>query len=133
MYQGDIAQQARVLVPSRSPAYCRFMLKLTLDDLSDLRPEGIDFPLDKHTVSIMPTAKTRRLGLGIPDVRLDWQVLSDTYIVGYLEAGNDVILAWKPYELDDGTPAEVTTVEEGLRFLIGDKEKPQHKHGKHHH
>jgi hypothetical protein len=101
-----------------------------LQDLANLRPEGIDFPLDGHTITIMPTAKTRRLGLGMPDVTMDWQVLADTRTVGYIEAGQDVILAWKPYELDDGMPAETTTVEEAVRFLVDDPPHPQHHHNK---
>jgi len=101
-----------------------------LQDIQELRPEGIDFPLDSHTITIMPTSTTRRLGMGIPDVKLDWQVLSDGWVVGFIEAGQDVILAWKPYELDDGTPAQTTTVEEAVRFLVGDKPHPQHHHGR---
>jgi hypothetical protein len=104
---------------------------VTLDDLQDLRPEGIDFEFDGHATSIMPTFETRRLGMGIPDVKLDWQVLIDGYIVGYIERGQNVILAWKPYELDDGTPAEVTNIEEALQFL-GPEKPLRHKHGKHH-
>ena len=102
---------------------------VTLDDLTDLRPEGIDFDFDSHPTSIMPTAQTRRLGMGQPDVKLDWQVLIDGYIVGYVERGQNVILAWKPYELDDGTPAEVTNIEEAIEFLAPPK-PPHHKHGK---
>ncbi|PRY70498.1 hypothetical protein B0I08_101634 [Glaciihabitans tibetensis] len=104
---------------------------VTLDDLQDLRPEGIDFEFDGHATSIMPTAQTRRLGLGVPDVKLDWQVLIDGYIVGYIERGQDVILAWNPSQLDDGSPAQVTNIEEALQFLAPLK-PPQHKHGKHH-
>jgi hypothetical protein len=89
-----------------------------LDDLAGLRPEGIDFDFDGHVMTIMPTAQTRRLGMGIPDVTMDWQVMRDSWIIGYLERGNDVLYAWKPYELDDGTPASVTTVEDGLVFLL---------------
>ena len=43
--------------------------------------------------------------------------MKDSNIVGYLERGQDVLLAWMPYELDDGTPAEVQTIEEAVRFL----------------
>jgi hypothetical protein len=106
---------------------------VTLDELSALRPEGIDFEAVGHTVTIMPTAKTRRLGLGVPDVKLDWQVLSDGNTVGYIEAGHDVILAWKPTQLDDGLPAETTSVDEAVAFLAGDAPKPQHHHNKHPH
>ncbi|GAB2461714.1 hypothetical protein HD599_001015 [Conyzicola lurida] len=106
---------------------------VTLDELYALRPEGIDFSAVGHTVTIMPTAKTRRLGLGVPDVKLDWQVLSDGNTVGYLEAGQDVILAWKPTQLDDGLPAETTSVDEAIAFLAGDPPKPQHHHNKHPH
>jgi len=106
---------------------------VTLDDLSTLRPEGIDFDAVGHTVTIMPTAKTRRLGMGQPDVRLDWQVLSDGNTVGFIEKGNDVIYAWKPTQLDDGLPAEVTSIDEAVAFLAGDKPKPQHHHNKHPH
>jgi hypothetical protein len=105
----------------------------TIDDLSTLRPEGIDFEAVGHTVTIMPTAKTRRLGMGQPDVQLGWQVLSDGNTVGYIEAGQDVILAWKPFELDDGTPAQVTSIDEAVEFLAGDKPKAQHHHNKHPH
>ena len=106
---------------------------VNLDDLSTLRPEGIDFEAVGHTITIMPTAKTRRLGLGIDDVPLDWQVLSDGNTVGYIEAGQNVILAWKPTQLDDGLPAEVTSIDEAVEFLAADKSKPQHKHNKHPH
>ena len=106
---------------------------VTLDELRSLRPEGIDIQAVGHTVTIMPTAKTRRLGLGVPDVKLDWQVLSDGNTVGYLEAGQDVVLAWKPTQLDDGLPAEATSVDEAIAFLAADPPKPQHHHNKHPH
>jgi hypothetical protein len=107
--------------------------KVTLEDLGTMLPQGIDFEFEGHNISIMKTAQKRRLGLGDPDVQLDWQVLSDGYIVGYIEAGQDVILAWKPFELDDGTPAEVTSVDEAVTFLAGDKPKPHHQHTHHGH
>ena len=106
---------------------------VTLDELATLRPEGIDFEAVGHTVTIMPTAKTRTLGMGIPDVALDWQVLADGNTVGYIEKGQDVILAWKPNQLDDGVPAEVTSVDEAVEFLAADPPKQQHKHNKHPH
>ena len=105
--------------------------KVTLDDLRTMLPQGIDFELAGHTVSIMATAQKRRLGMGQPDVNLDWQVLSDGYIVGYIEAGQDVVLAWAPSQLDDGIPAELTSIDEAIDFLAGEKPKAQHKH-KHH-
>ncbi|WP_411701360.1 hypothetical protein [Conyzicola sp.] len=106
---------------------------VTLDDLATLRPQGIDFEAVGHTVTIMPTAKTRSLGMGIPDVPLDWQVLADGNTVGYIEKGQDVILAWKPSQLDDGVPAEVTSIDEAVEFLASDPPKQQHKHNKHPH
>ena len=106
---------------------------VTLDDLATLRPEGIDFEAVGHTITIMPTAKVRTLGMGIPDVPLDWQVLSDGNTVGFIEKGQDVILAWKPFELNDGTPAEVTSVDEAVEFLATDPAKPRHPHNKHPH
>ncbi|GAB3606879.1 hypothetical protein GCM10027413_22880 [Conyzicola nivalis] len=106
---------------------------VTLDELATLRPEGIDFEAVGHTVTIMPTAKTRTLGMGIPDVPLDWQVLADGNTVGYIEKGQDVILAWKPSQLDDGVPAEVTSIDEAVEFLAADPPKQQHKHNKHPH
>ncbi|MCU1407791.1 MAG: hypothetical protein JWQ43_4094 [Glaciihabitans sp.] len=108
--------------------YGRFMVDL--QDIADLRPEGLDFELDGHTITIMPTAQTRRIGMGLPDVKMDWQVLSDGWVVGFIETGQDVILAWKPYELDDGTPAQTTEVDEAVRFLVGDPPHPQHHHNK---
>jgi uncharacterized protein (UPF0261 family) len=106
---------------------------VSLDELATLRPEGIDFESGGHTVTIMPTTKTRRLGLGVPDVTMDWQVLSDGNTVGYIEKGQDVILAWKPTQLDDGLPAELTSIDEAVEFLAGDAKKPQHNHNKHPH
>jgi hypothetical protein len=106
---------------------------VSLDDLATLRPEGIDFEAVGHTISILPTAKTRRLGMGQPDVPLDWQVLSDGSTVGYIEAGQNVVLAWKPDQLDDGLPAETTSVDEAVEFLAGDAPKAQHHHNKHPH
>jgi hypothetical protein len=104
---------------------------VSLNDLDGLRPEGIDFEFDGDATSIMPTAQTRRLGMGQPDVPLDWQVLIDGNIAGYVERGQNVILVWKTYELDDGTPAQVTSIDEALEFL-GPPKPPRHKHGKHH-
>jgi hypothetical protein len=106
---------------------------VTLEDLAALRPQGIDFEAVGHLVTIMPTAQTRKLGMGVPDVKLDWQVLSDGNTVGYIEAGQNVILAWKPFELDDGTPAEVTSIDEAVEFLAADPPKLRHNHNKHPH
>ena len=106
---------------------------VTLEDLAALRPQGIDFEAVGHLVTIMPTAHTRKLGMGVPDVKLDWQVLSDGNTVGYIEAGQNVILAWKPFELDDGTPAEVTSIDEAVEFLAADPPKLRHNHNKHPH
>lgn len=87
------------------------------DALETMPREGIDFPLHGHAISVMPTNETRHLGMGQPDVPLEFQVLKDTNIVGYLERGQDVLLAWAPSQLDDGMPAEVQTLEEAVRFL----------------
>ena len=106
---------------------------VTLEDLAALRPQGLDFEAVGHLVTIMPTAHTRKLGMGVPDVKLDWQVLSDGNTVGYIEAGQNVILAWKPFELDDGTPAEVTSIDEAVEFLAADPPKLRHNHNKHPH
>jgi hypothetical protein len=106
---------------------------VTLDDLATLRPQGIDFEAVGHTITIMPTAKVRTLGMGIPDVTLDWQVLSDGNTVGFIEKGQDVILAWKPTQLNDGVPAEVTSIDEAVEFLAADPPKLRHKHNKHPH
>jgi len=106
---------------------------VTLEDLATLRPQGIDFEAVGHLVTIMPTAHTRKLGMGVPDVKLDWQVLADGNTVGYIEAGQNVILAWKPFELDDGTPAEVTSIDEAVEFLAADPPKLRHNHNKHPH
>ena len=106
---------------------------VSLDDLAALRPEGIDYEAFGHTVTIMPTAKTRTLGLGVPDVPLDWQVLSNGNTAGFIEKGQDVILAWKPSQLNDGVPAEVTSIDEAVEFLTADAPKPQHHHNKHPH
>lgn len=106
---------------------------VTLDELSTIRPQGIDFEAFGHQLTIMPTAQMRRLGMGIPDVPLDWQLLSDGSTVGYIEAGNDVIYAWKPFELDDGTPAAVTSIDEAVEFLAADAPKARHHHNKHPH
>ena len=106
---------------------------VTLEDLATLRPQGIDFEAVGHLVTIMPTAHTRKLGMGVPDVKLDWQVLADGNTVGYIEAGQNVILAWKPFELDDGTPAEVTSIDEAVEFLAADPPKLRHNHKKHPH
>ena len=106
---------------------------VTLEDLAALRPQEIDFEAVGHLVTIMPTAHTRKLGMGVPDVKLDWQVLSDGNTVGYIEAGQNVILAWKPFELDDGTPAEVTSIDEAVEFLAADPPKLRHNHNKHPH
>ena len=106
---------------------------VTLEDLAALRPQGIDFEAVGHLVTIMPTAHTRKLGMGVPEVKLDWQVLSDGNTVGYIEAGQNVILAWKPFELDDGTPAEVTSIDEAVEFLAADPPKLRHNHNKHPH
>ena len=106
---------------------------VTLDDLATLRPQGIDYEAVGHTITIMPTAKQRTLGMGLDNVTLDWQVLSDGNTVGFIEKGQDVILAWKPFELDDGTPAEVTSIDEAVAFLAADPPKLRHPHNKHPH
>ena len=106
---------------------------VTLDDLATLRPQGIDFEAVGHTITIMPTAKVRTLGMGIPDVTLDWQVLSDGNTAGFIEKGQDVILAWKPSQLNDGVPAEVTSIDEAVEFLAADPPKLRHQHNKHPH
>ena len=105
---------------------------LTLDDLSALRPEGIEFVAGGHAITIMPTAKTRRTGAATPPVKLNWQVLSDGNTAGYIEATRDGVLAWKPSELDEGTPATAASVAEAIEVLTGDK-KQQHHHNKHPH
>ncbi|CAN5205127.1 hypothetical protein BH11ACT2_BH11ACT2_00980 [soil metagenome] len=87
------------------------------DVLEDMPRQGIDFPLHGHTISVMPTNQVRKLGMGQVDIPLEFQVLRDSNVVGYLERGQDVLLAWMPYELDDGTPAEVQTLEEAVRFV----------------
>jgi hypothetical protein len=87
------------------------------DALENLPREGIDFPLHGHAISIMASNQTRTVGMGQPDVVIEFQVLKDTNVVGYFERGRDVLLAWAPSQLDDGTPAEVQTVEEAVRFL----------------
>jgi len=102
----------------------------TLDDILDLRPEGIDYEFEGHTITIMPSGTSRKIGMGQPDIPLDWDVLSDGWTVGYLERGQDELLAWKPTQLDDGTPATTNNVDDAVRFLVGDVPKPQHHHGK---
>lgn len=87
------------------------------DALDDVPQQGIDFPLHGHTITVMPTNQSRKIGMGQPDIPLEFQVMTDSNIVGYLERGRDVLLAWAPSQLNDGNPAEVQTLEEAVRFL----------------
>lgn len=111
--------------------------KVTLEDLTTMRPEGIEFDLSGRTVSVMVTAQKRPSRSDDPDgtagmgVKLDWQVLADGYIVGYLQLRDAAVSAWLPDQLESGSPAPADSIDDGIMLLAAEKPKPQHKH-KHH-